>query len=339
MEPFNLSVENAAEYLAAQGVVQSAGELEARELGGGVSNLVLRVDSMGQRQPGWVIKQSLGKLRVRDDWRSDRGRIFREAEAIRLLRPVLGTAAVPELILVDRDNFLYVMTAAPEDARVWKDELLAGRVNLETASMAGNRLATLITSSRSDRSLCEPFADRAVFDQLRLDPYYRTAAARHPALRSEFSSLIADCLQEQSALVHGDFSPKNILVHAGGVLLIDFEVVHWGDPAFDAGFLINHLLLKALYRPQHASRYLEAVRTFWKPVQHAPGADDRGFESRTVRHLGALMLARIDGKSPVEYLQDEAARDQARALASRLLRERPAQVETALEWAAEAVPA
>jgi 5-methylthioribose kinase len=339
VEPFSLSVHNAAAYLAGKGVVQNAGELNVRELGGGVSNLVLRIDFNRERHSGWVIKQSLGKLRVRDDWRSDRSRVFREAEAIRLLRPVLGAQAVPELILLDRENFLYVMTAAPEGARVWKDDLLAGQVDLETATMVGNLLATLIRATSADRSLCEPFADRTVFDQLRLDPYYRTTAARHPALRGEFSSLIADCLQVQSALVHGDFSPKNILLHAGGVLLIDFEVVHWGDPAFDAGFLINHLMLKALYRPQYASRYLDAVRAFWKPVQPAPGASDPGFERRTVRHLGALMLARIDGKSPVEYLQDEATRDQARALARQLLRERPARLETALEWASAVMPA
>ena len=132
----------------------------------------------------------------------------------------------------------------------------------------------------------------------------------------------------QTALVHGDYSPKNMLVRDGNIFLIDFEVVHWGDPAFDAAFLLNHLFLKALFRPEFAPAYFDATREFWKGLAEGLGSEtSRGFEALTLRHLGGLMLARIDGKSPAEYFQDEETKDRVRATAKQILRDQPQRLE------------
>ena len=111
------------------GLARGEEEISVRELGGGVSNIVLLVEWPGNPERRWVMKQSLGKLRVKDDWRSERSRIFREAEAIQALRPVLGPAALPEVIHIDHENFLFIMTAAPAGSQVWKDLLLARRAD------------------------------------------------------------------------------------------------------------------------------------------------------------------------------------------------------------------
>jgi 5-methylthioribose kinase len=322
---FFVTPENAREYLVSRGLVRPEERVSAAELGGGVSNIVLQIEAGGRR---WVLKQSLAKLRVKDDWQSDRARIFREAEAIEALRFVLGPSHLPEIVDLDRENFLFVMTAAPLGSVVWKDSLIEGRLTGHgVAREAGRMLAQMISGSHADTAFPEKFGDVTVFDQLRVDPYYRTTAKRHPELRQEFEELADTALTMKVALVHGDYSPKNMLVREGGILLIDFECVHWGDPAFDAAFLANHLLLKSFHRPAFASLYLEALDAFWSTLRKGLGDEVReGFEYRTLRHLGGLMLARIDGKSPAEYIRDEEVKDRVRGVAKRILIERPRQL-------------
>ena len=331
-EGFLLSPQNARDYLVEQGFMPSEEEVSIRALGGGVSNIVLLVEWLGQGGQRWVIKQSLEKLRVKDDWRSERSRIYREALSIRTLRPVLGTAALPEVIHTDFKRFLYIMTAAPLGSQVWKDSLLARRADSQVARNAGLLLAKMINASKEDASLSSEFWDRTVFDQLRIDPYYRTTASRHPELRREFDDLIGTSLEIRTGLVHGDYSPKNMLVRGENIFLIDFEVVHWGDPSFDAAFLMNHLLLKAFHQPPASRQFIALVYDFWKSLLSALGPEAAlGFEVMTLRHLGGLMLARIDGKSPVEYIQDELTKERVRRAATRILVEGPRILEDAVE--------
>jgi 5-methylthioribose kinase len=329
---FLLTTENARDYLVGNGLVRREEEITVGELGGGVSNIVLLVEWPGSPERRWVLKQSLEKLRVKDDWRSERSRIFREAEAIQVLRPILGGAALPEVVHIDRDNFLMAMTAAPLGSMAWKDLLLGRRGDAAVAREAGLLLAKMINASRGDETLATTFRDRTVFDQLRIDPYYRTTAARHPELRREFDDLIGATLEIRTSLVHGDYSPKNMLVRGENIFLIDFEVVHWGDPSFDAAFLMNHLLLKAFYQPSASRQFISLVHDFWKTLHAALGPDvGVAFEVMTLRHLGGLMLARIDGKSPVDYIQDEATKGQVRTTATRILAEGPRTLYDAVE--------
>jgi Ser/Thr protein kinase RdoA (MazF antagonist) len=250
---------------------------------------------------------------------------------------VLGQSAVPEVVHIDSENYLYIMTAAPPDSVMWKEALLDGRVDMGLARQAGALLARMITSSQRDPAFETAFAERAVFDQLRIDPYYRTTAARHPDVRPVIEKLIEDSWQVRTAIVHGDYSPKNLLVQGNNIFLIDFEVVHWGDPAFDAGFLLNHLFLKAFHQPRLGQLYFSAVREFWRELrkgsEKAPLGD---FENMTQRHLGALLLARIDGKSPVEYIRDEMTKARVRRFAKRILLEGPWQLEETLAAALNA---
>jgi len=339
-EPIVLSAGNVKDYLVGQGLWTPGAPLSVRELGGGVSNTVLLVE--GKESDGeerrWVVKQSLEKLRVKDDWRSERSRIFREAEAIQALGPVLGPESVPQVVHVGLDDFLYVMTPAPTGSATWKEALLEGQVDLRVARQAGRLLAHMITASQRDLSFRAGFADRVVFDQLRIDPYYRTTAARHPDVRPLILKLIDDSWQIRSAMVHGDFSPKNMLVRNSHIFLIDFEVVHWGDPAFDGGFLLNHLFLKAFHQPQYARAYFSAARDLWTELV---GGTDRAalvdFEEMTVRHLGALMLARIDGKSPVEYIRDEARKEHVRSFSKWLIQEGISSLEDTMSAAGTAL--
>jgi aminoglycoside phosphotransferase (APT) family kinase protein len=332
MEEFQLTPDTLGSYLADCGLAADPAALSIRELGGGVSNFVSLVEGPGIR---WVAKQSLGKLRVKDNWTSQRERVFREAAAIQSLGSILD-GAVPQVLHVDRANFLYVMTAAPEGSVVWKKMLLDGQVRMEVARAAGRLLGDMIEASHQQPAFQEQFADRTVFDELRIDPYYRTTAARHPDSRAVLEQLIEDSLKIQSSLVHGDYSPKNMLVRDGSIFLIDFEVVHWGDPAFDSAFLLNHLMLKSFHQPRYAELYFRAARAFWQAlVAELKDARTVDFERMTVRHLGGLMLARMDGKSPVEYIRDEGVKSRVRHTAKLLLAERMGSFDAALEVVAQ----
>lgn len=328
---FLLSLKNLPAYLEGKKLVKDAKDCKVRELGGGVSNIVLLVEWPDVPERRWVVKQSLGKLRVKDDWRADRNRIFREAEAIRMLRPVLGNS-IPEMTYLDRTNYLYVMSAAPAGSMVWKDSLLAcRRSDTAVAHEVGVLLARLISATEGENEFMSSFGDRKNFEQLRIDPYYRTTAlkhAHHHGIYSALHDLINISSEIRTSLVHGDFSPKNILVRGRDIFLIDFEVVHWGDPSFDSGFLLNHLFLKAFHRPQFAPVYFDMARVFWKALRTGLGPDPgRGFEAMTIRHLGALLLARIDGKSPVEYINDKLTKKMVREVASKILLDPPSGLE------------
>ena len=305
-----LSVDNAAQILHSAGW---PGALQAsiRPLGGGVSNAVLLAEGPAGRV---VCKQALEKLRVDADWRSRPERTLREADAMQALAPLLPPGTVPRILFIDRPNCIYTMDAAPESATDWKLALLAGQADPAVAAAAGRTLGAIIRATCNQPHWEARFGDQTVFDELRLDPYYRFTAARHPDCAAHFASLIEACRTRRVSLVHGDWSPKNLLIADGSVMAIDFEVVHYGDPCFDTAFLLNHLLLKSIYRPQSAAAFARCANAFWQSLD----LDFPWLWPGTMAHLGGLLLARADGKSPAEYL-DEPRRDRLRRLAKFLI--------------------
>jgi 5-methylthioribose kinase len=325
---FDLHTSNAAEYLSARGITSDAPRIT--ELGGGVSNTVLLVEAGSQRL---VLKQALGKLRVEADWFSDRNRAFRESAAMRWLAPHLPPGSVPEILFEDRENCLFAMAAAPREAETWKALLMRGEGSVPVAEAIARMLAAMVSASWHDPEAERLFGDQTVFDQLRLDPYYRTTASRHPDLQPQFEQLLRESAIRRVSLVHGDWSPKNFLVSSAGVMAIDFEVTHFGDPSFDSAFLLNHLLLKSFYRPEWSVQFARLAGKFWEVYRAGlpPGCD--WIEPATLSHLGCLLLARIDGKSPAEYITEPALQARVRQFARRLITSPPAHVSDVFEQA------
>lgn len=304
----------AAHHWLAERLNAPPGELRLTALGGGVSNVVLLAEMPGRR---CVVKQALSRLRVAQEWLCTPARIHREAAALRALHPLLPAGTVPALIFEDFDHHVIAMEAAPASARPWKDRLLAGEISSETARRTGALHGAWLRQA-AGRRWREEFGDLSVFHDLRVDPYYRNTAKHHPDLAAQFEALIIKCDQRRISLTHGDLSPKNILVDGGSVMLIDFEVVHYGDPSFDAAFLTNHLLLKAFHQPVHASALAAAALAYWRTLQQTAGPEFDWLPAAAMEHLGGLLLARVDGKSPAEYL-NEPARVQVRAAGRALL--------------------
>lgn len=318
----DLDVSNVARFLAAH-LRLPEDPVRVTALGGGVSNTVLLVEGSERRL---VLKQSLARLRVEQEWRSRRSRVFREAAALRWLAPHLPAGSVPGVVFEDRENYAFAMTAAPAQARSWKSLLMEGHTDPAVARRVASLLARIMQASWLDAGAAARFGDQTVFEELRLDPYYRATAARHPDLAEFFRRLIDTYPQRRLCLVHGDWSPKNFLVWEGGVMAIDFEVVHFGDPVFDAAFLLNHLLLKSFHRPEWAPRYARLAAVFWETLEAELPDDPARFQAGVIRHLGALLLARMDGKSPVEYIRKEAAKERVRNFARALIANPPARI-------------
>ena len=333
--PAELGVDTALDFLA--GRIELSGPVTVRKLGGGVSNNVVLVEDAAQRI---VLKQSLPRLRVRDEWLAERSRIHREWRVMRALGDVLPAGRLPDLLFQDTLRFLYAMRAAPAGSSDWKTRLLAGECSPTTARLAGATLGLIVRGTWGQPAFRQPFSDRAAFNQLRTDPYYRTIALRHPRLAAPVTDWIAESAARQAALVHGDWSPKNLLVGRGQLVCIDFECAHFGDPSYDAGFLLNHLVLKAFHRPALAASYLRLARiAFCWTLGMLPREALDWFEASSMRHLAFLMLARIDGKSPVEYLRCESVRSAVRRLAMDLIDSRPATLDRALALAERSVSA
>ena len=300
--------ENAAAYLRETGRLPAGCAVKVVALGWGVSNIVMRVDSEGR--PPLVLKQSRERLRTQALWISRLDRIWIERDALQLLGRLLPNGTVPDLVFADDENYLIAMTCAPDDSVVWKEQLLAGETNSAVARSAGTILGTVHADSVGDSALGGRLADTLVFDQLRIDPYYRTVARAHPDLGPRIDRLIDSmATAPDRTFVHGDFSPKNMLVHSGGsgLMLVDFETAHAGDPAFDLGFFLSHLLLKAFRAAPGHEPYLDLTRQFWERYCERAGiAPTNDRIGRAIAHTAGCALARIDGKSPVEYLDAKA---------------------------------
>ena len=403
-------------YLASQGVLPIDAQLTVAPLGGGVSNIVLMVRTPSQCL---VLKQALPELRVAAYWPSRIDRALREAEALRIVADHLPSGAVPEVYFIDAENYIYGMSCAPASATLWKEDLLAGEVEVPVAAAAGRILAQM--HAIQDWEVQDRFIDDEVFWQLRVDPYYNTIAEKYPSVKPVIARAIAQMKARKLALVHGDYSPKNIFVlhervdsradpysehdssgnesgtekmdsrfrgnDCGGapgktravsstgralrgsgeehestvngieaaalgagckpalreettslrsdegnlsrsVLLLDFEVVHWGDPAFDLAFCINHLLIKSIVNSHVQQEYFRAVTALMNGYRdEQPGANRGELQAETRLQLGCLMLARIDGKSPVEYITDEPTKEIVRRVSLFVLHEQSSTME------------
>jgi len=315
------------DYLRSHGHVLPGQIITSRLLEGGVSNrtvLVERVSADGKALDAWVLKQALERLRVAIEWHSSPLRIHREAAGMRALNQMLPRDSVPTLVFEDDEHHLLAMSAVSRPHTNWRDDLLAGHVEQNLAHQYGTLLGNIhaISHARKD-PYATIFADRSFFESLRLEPYYRYTAVQCPQVSEIINRLCTDTLNHPLALVHGDFSPKNLLVKNGSLILLDHEVIHWGDPAFDVGFSLCHLLSKALHLPVHRADFMTAAQNSWQAYRKVfRNTLDNHYEDRCQRHLLACLLARVDGRSPLSYLS-QSQRDHQRKAAVFFLKKYP----------------
>ena len=270
-------------------------------LSGGVSCDVFLVEV--ERRPPVVVKRALARLRVAADWRAPVARSESEVAWLRLAAK-LDQRLVPHVIVEDPARHLFVMEYLSKTRfPVWKDELAAGVVDAVFAASVGSWLARLHASTATSQELAHRFANHEQFLALRLDAYLLHAARTNTDAAAELKSLVDGVATSQIALMQGDISPKNILHGPETPVFLDAETTCYGDPAFDLAFCLNHLLLKCVWHSEHTHAYVAAFAALKNAYLQGVSWEPREMlEKRAAKLLAGLLLARIDGKSPVEYI-------------------------------------
>ena len=274
-------------------------------LNGGVSSRTVLVEWPGGLS--WVFKQALPALRVPVDWRSSPERAWREADGARALASLLPPGAIPGITFEDKPRYIFAMTAASAAALNWKVLLLKGTVDPDHFRMCGELLGAVHRESATRRpALRDRFTDLTFFESLRLEPYYEYTAGTVRDAAAFLTALAAEARTHKLSLVHGDFSPKNILIEGSQIILLDHEVIHFGDPAFDTGFLLAHFLSKAHHLVAHRGELMEGILVFSSSYGDAIRSCEwaAAAQRRAVRHALGCLLGRAAGRSRLEYLTE-----------------------------------
>lgn len=304
--------ERCARLLADLGIAGVGDIRSVRVLTGGVASDIGVVD-LGTRK--LCVKFALPKLKVAADWRAPVSRNAAEYAWLAFAGHVVPDA-VPALYGHSvREQGFAMEYLEGGDLYLWKTAMLAGEAPAGEAERVADALGRIHAASTGEGFDPAPFRNADDFEAIRIEPYLRATARAHPALADRIAPVADGLYAARRVLVHGDVSPKNILMRDGRPVLLDAECATMGDPAFDVAFCLNHLLLKALHLPAMRRALLGEVGAFWRTyARHVGWEAPEAVEARTTVLLPILFLARVDGKSPVEYL-DAAEQDRVRQLA------------------------
>ncbi|MCY1316347.1 aminoglycoside phosphotransferase family protein [Sinorhizobium sp. GL28] len=309
------------EFLHRSGQVQDERAWAIEPLTGGVASDIWKVTT---DETSFVVKKALASLRVAQDWKAP---VTRNASEVEWMLEVAKVApdAVPRILAHDPSLGAFAMSYFdPSENPVWKEELRNGRVDVTFARRLGGVVAAIHAATARSQDIGRRFANDEVFHSIRVEPYLEATAQVHPDLAAPLLALSRDVMNTRTALVHGDVSPKNILIGRDGPIILDAECAWYGDPSFDLAFCLNHLLLKCIWRRQDAAGLLDSFEALAKAYLSGVAWEPAiALEARAARLLPALLLARVDGKSPVEYITARIDKDFVRHFARSLIQSPP----------------
>lgn len=288
------------DYLVDKNVLSSS-SVSITPLTGGVSCQILLIEDSKKRL---VLKRALKKLKVKEDWFADVKRNIVEQKYLKYVNTFLPKA-VPKLLYCNEEHSFFCMEMLENGLQNWKELLLKKQFNQVFAKSAGEILAEIHSKSFGDKELLKDFDTLDNFHELRIAPYLLTTATKNKLIAPYFEAEAERLAKVKQCLVHGDFSPKNILVSEERLVILDCEVAWYGDPVFDIAFLLNHFVLKALHLFQYSEKIMESASATWNSYySKMKEIVSNDFEENVIHLLSMLMLARVDGKSPVEYLNN-----------------------------------
>lgn len=271
------------------------------ELAGGVSATTLAV-TRGERSV--VVKTALNRLRVQSEWTAPTSRIISEARAMQLVASI-EPDAVPKILLVDEKSSTIVMSRIDVDYENWKTRILEGSVTDPSLPVTLGRKLAQVHSSTASTVLDDSFDDKDVFYQLRIEPFYEAAARQLPSSKRMILDYAHELMTPGTVLVHGDFSPKNLLVFGSDVVILDWEVAHRGNPVFDLAFMLSHLVAKGIHLPDGSAEPKTIARSFLEAYSEKASelaSFTQPDQQSLLGHTACILLGRILGRSPLTYL-------------------------------------
>ncbi len=303
--------------LARLGLLDDKEDTRFEALTGGVSSDIWKVTTVDN---SYCVKKALSKLKVAADWFAPLERNRYEVAWYRLANKVLPGSA-PRILGHDDESMLCAMEYLdPADYKLWKNELRNGHASVKHAASTGTRLGLIHARSAKETNLQTLFPRNEIFQVIRLEPYLEATAERHPDLKDQLFELSQRTAHIALTMIHGDISPKNILLGPDGPVFLDAECACIGDPSFDLAFCLNHFLLKCIWTPSATNAFIDCFKamtdSYLKEVNWEPKAN---LEMRAASLLPGLFLARVDGKSPVEYITEEKDKEKVRHCARKLL--------------------
>ncbi|TCU30436.1 phosphotransferase family enzyme [Rhizobium azibense] len=309
------------DFLLKSGLKSASEEAIYKPLTGGVSSDIYCVELPGRLI---CVKRALPRLKVSADWQAPVSRNVYEWNWISFVAKHFPSA-VPKPLAHDAPSGIFAMEfLASDEYSLWKTSLLHGSVDRKAAEVTGQRIGQIHSISARTSGLPEKFDSGPNFYALRLEPYLVATAAKHPFVSDRLADLVQRTAETKLALVHGDVSPKNILLGRNGPVFLDAECAWFGDPAFDLAFCLNHLLLKKIVAEMAASELASSFAALTAAYMDQVDWEDRdALETRAASLLPALFLARVDGKSPVEYITDDCQREAVRKAAIPLIASPP----------------
>ncbi len=316
------------------GLIKDEASAKFEALTGGVSSDIWKISADGRV---YCIKRALPKLKVEADWFAPVERILYEVAWYKVANEKVP-GSTPGILAYDENAMLCAMEFLdPKNHRLWKAELRDGKADAKQAMLAGTILGRIHSGAARDERVEVRFPRRDIFQAIRLEPYLEATAAKHPDLKDPLLSLSHRTATTCLTMIHGDVSPKNILLGPNGPVFLDAECACIGDPAFDIAFCLNHFLLKCLWTPAAKDDFLRCFRAM--SSSYLAKVDWEGsdaLEARAASLLPGLFLARVDGKSPVEYITDEDDKEKVRRCARVLLRDPPSRLNTVADaWLKE----
>ncbi len=290
-----------------------ATRVELAPLNGGVSSDCVKVTwSSGQA----VVKRALATLKVDEIWESNPDRILAEADALSLFK-TMTPAHVPAVLARDDDELVIILELAPPDRHEWRELLIQGDCDQSVGRTLGQILSTWHQRTRTVVLPARLENGKSRLYELRVAPFHLDLATRWIGSSTLLRRLADELMDSSECLVHGDFSPKNVLHGPSGTWVLDAEVAHRGAPVLDLAFLAAHLLIKATHLPQFRASLHETLTAFLD----AYTCQIPKLPEHLAEHTGAVIGVRIDGISRTRYLSNES-RDALRSLAMDLLQGR-----------------
>lgn len=301
--------------LIASGIISTQAELIP--LQGGVSSDIYLVIDDGKKL---VVKQALEKLKVTEDWRADISRNKFELRYLQYVNRFLPDC-VPTVLDGNEDSGFFTMEFLGDDFKNLKTEFLEGHINEKAVYRVIDALATIHKKSKNDESVKRTFDSTENFIELRVSPYFLFLRTKFPELSQLIDEKCERLIAKRYCLVHGDFSPKNILINNDRSVLLDCEVAWYGNPAFDMAFFLNHLLLKGIYLKNNEFFELS------KKILSLYTEKFEDISADILDLLPMLLLARVAGKSPAEYL-DQETKDKIKPVAISFIKSVPSDLGT-----------